>query len=259
MTEAPFAPSLLERVDILLNRVDYRLAETEAERDAIFRLRYDAYLREGAIAADTIARVQDRFDDSPNGRLIGVYLDGTLAASIRIHLVDSENADSPALDAFPAELRPVARSHMFIDPNRFVADHAVSRFCPELPYIVLRLPFIAAGHWGAGFVTATVRSEHSAFYRRVLRCSKVAGPRPYPTLLKPLGLLLVSYPREAPKVLQSYPFFEARPNEADQIFGDVTAHEAPNAGNPHVQRILAAENDWVRRNATYSNAKEVRP
>ena len=40
---------LPERSSDLLEHVDYRLAETPEEKDEIYRLRYRAYLREGAI------------------------------------------------------------------------------------------------------------------------------------------------------------------------------------------------------------------
>ncbi len=43
------APSFAERGFDLLERIDYRRADSEQEREAIYRLRYQAYLREGAI------------------------------------------------------------------------------------------------------------------------------------------------------------------------------------------------------------------
>jgi hypothetical protein len=43
------AKSLSDRVLALLERVNYRRADTAEEREAIFRLRYEAYLSEGAI------------------------------------------------------------------------------------------------------------------------------------------------------------------------------------------------------------------
>ena len=60
-TKRPF-----ERGIELLDQVDYRLAETEAEKDAIYRLRYHAYLHEGAIEPHRDRKVTDRFDDMPN-------------------------------------------------------------------------------------------------------------------------------------------------------------------------------------------------
>ena len=58
--------ALPERSSYPLEHVDYRLAETPAEKDEIYRLRYRAYLREGAILPSESGRVTDRYDDLPN-------------------------------------------------------------------------------------------------------------------------------------------------------------------------------------------------
>ena len=62
-----------ERTSDPLEHVDYRLAETPEEKDEIYRLRYRAYLREGAILASESQRVTDRYDDEPNFFTFGVY------------------------------------------------------------------------------------------------------------------------------------------------------------------------------------------
>src|SRR5438309_3070667 len=90
----------LERGIELLDQVDYRLAETEAERDAIYRLRYRAYLNEGAIEPHRDRKVSDRFDEMPNSWIFGVYFDGVLASSIRISVATPENPDTPSIAVF---------------------------------------------------------------------------------------------------------------------------------------------------------------
>ena len=65
----------------LLDRVDYRLVETPADRDIIYRLRYRAYLNEGAIETNRDHKIFDRFDEMPNSWIFAVYLDGALASS----------------------------------------------------------------------------------------------------------------------------------------------------------------------------------
>ena len=57
-------PALAERVRELLQRVSYRRADTDEDREAIYRLRYRAYLDEGAIEPDFGRRLSDRFDES---------------------------------------------------------------------------------------------------------------------------------------------------------------------------------------------------
>src|SRR5215469_13439686 len=90
-------PDLSDRVLRLLERVDFRVADTPEERDVIFRLRYAAYFREGAIAADRSERFADAFDCAHNAWIIGVYVDGELASSIRLHVASRTHPELPAL------------------------------------------------------------------------------------------------------------------------------------------------------------------
>src|SRR3954463_14257124 len=90
--------SLADRVLSLLERVDYRRAETTEERAAIFRLRYQAYLREGAISPNSSGQFSDPVDDRENCWIFGVYIDGKLASSIRLSITIPGCIDIPALD-----------------------------------------------------------------------------------------------------------------------------------------------------------------
>src|SRR5258707_8420787 len=80
-----------------LDQVDYRLAETPEEKEEIYRLRYRAYLREGAIQPLSDQRVIDQFDDTPNTWTFGVYFHGQLYSSIRVSLLTPERRVSPPL------------------------------------------------------------------------------------------------------------------------------------------------------------------
>src|SRR5882757_6535496 len=84
----------------LLDQIDYRRAETEAEKEAIYSLRYRAYIHEGAIEPRADQRLTDRFDDLPNSWIFGVYIDGELTSSLRISVATADNDDTPAVNAF---------------------------------------------------------------------------------------------------------------------------------------------------------------
>src|SRR5258705_7516728 len=115
----------------LLNRVDYRRVETAEERDAVFRLRYQAYMREGAIEPNANETFSDALDASPNVSILGVYLDGTLASSIRLHVATPACGELPALNVFSDILGPeLTAGRTIIDPTRFVADRELSRRHP---------------------------------------------------------------------------------------------------------------------------------
>src|SRR3979409_2673981 len=92
---APVMPgrNLADRVSGLLERVDYRRMETPEEREAVFRLRYSAYLREGAIQPNASERFAAPLDDTSNAWIFGVYIDGELASSIRLHVATRQSPD----------------------------------------------------------------------------------------------------------------------------------------------------------------------
>ncbi len=221
MTNVPVEPTFTEKIRELLRRVEFRRIKTTHDLEAVFRLRYAAYLREGAITPRDDGKLTDRLDEAENGTIFGLYIDGTLAGSIRLHIVNLKCSISPALEAFPDHLQQyVDAGYTIIDPNRFVADADASLKFQELPYVILRLPYMAAAHFNADYVTATVRSEHQAFYRRVFRAKPIAAPRLYPTLIKPLTLMIVDFPRERRPIVDRYPIFLSDPQEREKIFGE---------------------------------------
>src|SRR5262245_65973854 len=106
----------------LLNRVDYRRIATAEEKDAVFRLRYQAYMREGAIAPNASETFSDSLDNSPNVSIFGVYLDGKLASSIRLHVATPACGELPALNVFAYTLGPhLAAGRIAMAPTSFAA------------------------------------------------------------------------------------------------------------------------------------------
>jgi len=221
-------PSLADRGTELLSRVEYRLMQSAEEREQIYRLRYRAYLQEGAIAPDASERIEDKFDNLPNSWIFGLHVEGELASSIRISVATPELPLTPAVDAFPDYLEPeLARGKIIVDPNRFVADPLRTKRIPELPYLTVRLGYVACGHFNADIGTATVRAEHQAFYRRVFLQDVWCAPRPYPSLIKPLSLMAAHYPTVRDKIFRRYPYFRSTDEERQRLFGAVAQGTLP--------------------------------
>src|ERR1700693_1994344 len=119
------------RVAQLLDRIDCRLADSEEEREAIFRLRYEAYLREGAIAPNFTRTFTDDYDETENAWLFGLYLDGDLASSIRLHVACEDNRDFPSRKVFADLLEPeLDAGKVIVDPTWFVTHRLHSRLNP---------------------------------------------------------------------------------------------------------------------------------
>src|SRR6476646_9995856 len=221
-----------------LEHVDYRLAESPEEKDEIYRLRYRAYLREGAILPSESQRVTDRYDDEPNNFTFGVYYRGELYSSIRISVLCGKWRGSPSSEMFSEMLHPyLDRGKTIIDPTRFVADPDKARLFPELPYVTVRLGYVACAHFNADIGLANVRPEHRAFYRKVFLQEPWGEPRLYPGLIKAVGLMAAKYPEIKERVFQRFPYMRSsaferrmlfeRPGKPFLIPGRVSAGEPP--------------------------------
>src|SRR5271167_109923 len=216
--------SFSDRIAQLLARIDCRRADTREQREAIFRLRYDAYLREGAIFPNSSGMFSDRYDETPNAYLFGLYIDDKLASSIRIHVASKECPACLSLEAFPDILQPeLDTGKVIIDPTRFVSDEGLSRLHRGLPYATLRLPKAAAEHFRADLVLAAVRVEHQAFYRRAFNQQLICEPQPYPNLTKPLSLMAIQYPTAAGELWRQYPFIPSTFLERQKLFERASA------------------------------------
>lgn len=221
MTDAiPGAASFSLKVQRLLSRVEYRLARSEADLDQIYRLRYDANLREGAIVANPSGKLSDRFDETANVFNFAIDIDGVLTSALRLHLLTPDMPFSPALDAFGDLLQPeINAGKRIIDGNRFVANYPRARSFPELPYITLRIGILAALHFECELIVASVRSEHYPFYKREYMAEKLCEPRPYPTLVKPLSLISIDMERNGEAIMKRHTFYVSERGERERIFG----------------------------------------
>lgn len=208
-----------ERLSDFAEAVQYRKVESEADREAVFRLRYEAYVREGTIPISFEKRFADKYDETPNVWIFGAYIDGQLASSIRVHVVTPEHPVSPSVDVFPDLLQPeIEKGHTIVDPTRFVAHPAIARNYPELPYITVRLGFLASEYFRADLGLASVRVEHQAFYKRVFLMNPLCEPRRFPNLTPLFSLMGINYPSVRERIIQRYPFMQSEREELDELY-----------------------------------------
>ena len=207
------------RVAELLDRIDCRLADSDEDREAVYRLRYEAYLREGAISPNLSETFSDAYDDKENAWIFGLYIDDELASSIRIHVTSPEHSEFPSRSVFSDLLEPELRAgKVIVDPTRFVTNKRLSQLYPGLPYATLRLCWLAAEHFRAEHFLVAIRAEHQAFYRRTFLHRLICDARPYPLLAKPISLMTVNFPSVADRVHQRYPFFRSTYFERRMLF-----------------------------------------
>lgn len=212
-------PSFSDLMVGLLGRIDAWRADSAEQREAIFRLRYDAYRREGVIPVSQSATFSDAYDQTPNAYLLGLSVEGKLASSVRVHVASREYPDCPTLEVFPEYLQPeLDAGKIIIDQTRFVADEALSRLHVGLPYATFRLCLLAAEYFHADLALAPVRVEHQAFYRRAFNYQLLCEARPYPLLAKPISLMAIHYPTAAPALWRQYPFIRSTFFERRMLF-----------------------------------------
>jgi hypothetical protein len=204
----------------LFDRVDYRLIETPEERDSVYLMRYRAYLHGGLISPSESRRIIDRYDDAPNAWIFGVYLDGELCSALRLHVVTSEWRMSYTTELFGDVLHSrLDRGEVFIDPARFAADPEKAKRFPELPYVTLRLAYLACDHFNADTGLAMVRTDHQAFYRRVFMHETITEPRAFPGWhSKKVTLMASDFRALRERVMARFPILRSSAFERRMLF-----------------------------------------
>ena len=212
-------PSFSERLIDLLEMADFRRADSEDEREAIYRLRYRSYVREGAIKPNFERRFTDPYDETGNTWIFGVHIGGRLVSSIRLHVATREFPELPSLGVFPEYLESDLKAgKIVIDPTRHSVDWDAKRRYPQLVYLTMRLGWVAAEYFQADTVLAAVRTEHQAFYRRVFGHRLVCEGRKYPLLEKPISLMTLDYFDARDRVNRRQPFFRSTFFERRMLF-----------------------------------------
>ena len=210
-----FASTLLD----VLDKVEYGRIKPEDVTDPVYRLRYQAYRREDFLPHNEAEIYTDPLDTAPNAYCFGVFIDGQLSSSLRIHHITPGCRISPSLGVYGDVLEPLLDQGMtFIDPTRFTADHDMSLAYPALPYITLRLALMASEYFKVDYCLSSVRPEHAPFYRRVFRCEEMGPLRSYGGLTFPIVLMATHVPVSMPRVLQRYPFFSSTARERQLLF-----------------------------------------
>jgi hypothetical protein len=214
------ADTALPRGAALFDRIDYRLIESPEDRDNLYLMRYRAYLHAGLINPSESLRVTDHFDDAPNTWNFGIYVDGELCSAVRIHILTSDWRMSYTTEVFGDVLNSrLDRGEVFVDPARFVADPEKQQRFPELPYLTLRLAYLACDHFGADLGLAMVRTDHQAFYRRVFLHESIAEPRPYPGWhTRKVVLMASDFTTLRERVLTRFPIMRSSAFERRMLF-----------------------------------------
>jgi hypothetical protein len=182
-------------------------------------MRHEAYTRDGTVEKRPSGLFQDEFDETPNAWLIGAFIDGELAGSLRLHVSSSLEDPLPAMVVFPDVVNPYLRDRRtMIDASRFVTNFEYSRRHPEMPYITLRSAFLAEMYFDADYITAACRVEHQAFYKRVFGGVPWSAPREYPNFKRLMAFVARDCRATRTAIYGRFPFYHSTRDEQQSLF-----------------------------------------
>jgi len=206
------------RGEALFRNVDYRLARTSEEWEAIYALRYQGYLKGGLVSESADKRVMDKFDHAPNSWVFGVYVADELKGSIRLHLLTKTCRASLAAELYGHILNPrLDAGEVFVDASRFVGDPNIDMV--ELPYAILRLAFVACDAFNADTGLAAVKTEHATFYERFFLHKPLTEPHTFPGTDRSAVLMAANFKADRERVLKRYPIMQSSAFERRMLFG----------------------------------------
>ncbi|MGI9355416.1 MAG: N-acyl amino acid synthase FeeM domain-containing protein [Rhizobiaceae bacterium] len=224
-TEPGKGQTLSDRIAVLMPVVECRNLVEPEDREAAFRLRYEAYRREDRIPRDAERLSYDFLDDMPNAQTFGVFVAGKLACSIRLNIVTTDCPHSISMVSNRELLESKLTAGItFIDPSRFVIDPKV--VCGSsgsshltLPYLTMKIPVMACRHFDVDECLTLARREHHPFYRRIFRAKPIAEPVHLKMLNMQVQLLSSQVDGILDELDRRYPFFRSSYPERRQLFG----------------------------------------
>lgn len=207
-----------EKVLSVMDRIEYRRIDLLEEMQEIGRIRSEAYTVANLLTLDGQPLI-DEVDFDDNAYVFGIYYEGILASTVRLHHVTPDHRVTTTFSIFPDELNAwLDDGKSLIDPVRLAANPKIMKEVPSLPYVTLRLAIMAARHLGADYVIQLSTPQHAAFYRRVFLAKQIAAPIIGGSFNIPLGLQATSSSDTDVAIHTRFPFFHSTSEERSALF-----------------------------------------
>jgi hypothetical protein len=171
--------------------LDHFPIETAVDRRRAYRLRYDAFTRDGLIRENASGTLSDWQDEDPRSTNYGVTLGGRLVATIRLCLITATLRDCMTYKEFQEVIDPILERNVSIaDGSRLavLCDDVATR--RRILVYTLGLAVGYAKKHGAGRGMMLARHRHASFYERC-GFEQVRGPFSYEESLVPLSLMMI--------------------------------------------------------------------
>lgn len=216
---APVNNGFNKQVMQFLDRTEYRRCETGEDIEAIYRLRYKSYRTHDLVSGNSRPLLHDDLDETPNCHRFGVFIDGRLVSTMRLHHLTRQAPYSPVFNSYRDEMEErLERGETFIDPSRLAADPDWTSYYRPIPYLTLRLAVIACQHFDVTSCFSLIRAEHTAFYQRIFNSVQIGEARPYKGVTVPVIPFESTCALNMEKTLERFPFFRSTPLEQRLLF-----------------------------------------
>lgn len=162
------------------DRLRIQLVNDSELRDEVFRLRYRAYLSEGEIPESRSSQFADEYDSRPNQVTWALFHNDKLVGTMRsMFYQPSSQLLLPEHKVFGDQLvKSVPNDVRVVSGNRFAVDPDSDRNDKRYSFALLKHHMMVA-LVKADWAVAAVRTNHLAFYRRVLQMQVASEPRFY--------------------------------------------------------------------------------
>jgi hypothetical protein len=235
----------------ILNEIDlieYRRITCAEDLFYIDQLRKKAYRRTD-IFQKQLNDQYDPFDHDPNVFLFGIYKEGDLIATIRIHHVHAQDRSALPLIHFTQFADSLLdQGFSFIAPTKLVIDPDLEDNSLNPAIFVLRLGFLAVMHFKSDFGLSLIRQGHEAFYRRVFQSTQVTPWEKMQTYNATCSLHSSPYGL-ADAICRRYPVFHSLEKERKMLF------DAPAIGEPRVVSVKPTAKMAIRQLTMVGNSK----
>ncbi|MEO9336841.1 hypothetical protein ABFT80_05320 [Mesorhizobium sp. SB112] len=219
-TGSGFTSNFVKNVSEVLERTEYRRCDRGEDLEDIYRLRYKSYKSNDMVPDSENQTISDELDEVPNVYRYGIYVDGILVSTLRLHHVTLATPKSPSAKAFGDVVYPMlANGATFICPSRFASDPEWSRLIPQIPYLTLRLAGMACFHFDTPYCLLTVREDHAGFYKRIYYAEKISEARSYPGVFNKVVLYRADVDAIRERSFKRFPFFKSTEMERRLMFG----------------------------------------
>jgi hypothetical protein len=218
--------SFVESIIGLMPRLEFRRIKSADDFAAVFALRYRAYIANDLIEPNQTGMSIDNYDLLGNCQIFGLYLDGQLSASIRIHRVTQDTPWCPAIKSFKEYLGPeLEEGNTFVDGSRFCVEPTRAPELSALPFLTVRFAYMASIHFASTYNISVVRSEHAAFYRRYYGFERWAGGVNLDWYKLPVDLYVGDMRTNRSRIDERLPFMQSNFEERLMLFTDDLPHQ----------------------------------